>query len=127
MTPESGAYLAKAREDLQEADQIAAIGLAKAAARSAYYAAFHAAQAFIVAQAGKSAKTHSGVRATFAQLAKAAPGIDRTFSTFLAQAYKYKEMGDYGLGEETAVTIGEAKDAIEKAKRFVDGIREILS
>jgi uncharacterized protein (UPF0332 family) len=49
MTPEAGDYLEKARDHLDEARKIAAIGLAKAAARSAYYAAFHAAQAFIVA------------------------------------------------------------------------------
>ncbi len=36
----------KARDHLNEARKIAGIGLAQAAARSAYYAAFHAAQSF---------------------------------------------------------------------------------
>jgi hypothetical protein len=48
VTPEAAAYLDKAREDLNDARAIVAIGLAKAAARSAYYAAFHAAEAFII-------------------------------------------------------------------------------
>ena len=48
MTPEAADYLNKARDDLNDARKIAAIGLAKVAARIAYYAAFHAAEAFIV-------------------------------------------------------------------------------
>jgi uncharacterized protein (UPF0332 family) len=48
VTPEAQAYLDKAREDLDDARKIMAINLAKAAARSAYYAAFHAAEALIV-------------------------------------------------------------------------------
>lgn len=77
MTPEARAYLQKARQSLDEASKIAAIGLATAAARSAYYAAFHAAEALIVARTGKIAKTHSGVRTEFAPLSKEIPTIDR--------------------------------------------------
>jgi len=62
--------LKKARDQLDEARKIAGIGLAKAAARSAYYAALHAAQSFIVERTGRIAKTHSGVRSVFARLAK---------------------------------------------------------
>jgi uncharacterized protein (UPF0332 family) len=43
VTPEATDYLSKARDDLNDARKVAAIGLAKVAARSAYYAAFHAA------------------------------------------------------------------------------------
>jgi uncharacterized protein (UPF0332 family) len=63
VTPEAARYLEKAGEELSEAQQIAAIHLAKVAARSAYYAAFHAAEAYIVAKTGRVARTHSGVRA----------------------------------------------------------------
>ena len=65
MMPEAAYYLSKARDDLDEARKIAAIGFAAAVARSAYYAAFHAAQAFIIDRTGKIAKTHSGVRRNF--------------------------------------------------------------
>jgi len=41
---EAADFLEKAREDLSDAHKIAAIGLAKVAARCAYYAAFHAAR-----------------------------------------------------------------------------------
>jgi hypothetical protein len=42
MKAEAANYLSRAREDLSDARQIAGIGLAKVAARSAYYAAFTA-------------------------------------------------------------------------------------
>jgi uncharacterized protein (UPF0332 family) len=58
MTPEAANYLAKAREDLNDALQIMTLGLTKVAARSAYYTAFHAAEAFIVERTSQTPKTH---------------------------------------------------------------------
>jgi uncharacterized protein (UPF0332 family) len=127
VTPEAADYLAKARDDLNDARKIAAIGLAKVAARSAYYAAFHAAEAFIVERTGKIAKTHSGLRSEFARLAREAPEIDRAFSVFLAQAYKYKEISDYGVGPGAVITMTEADDAITNATRLIDCIATLLA
>jgi uncharacterized protein (UPF0332 family) len=98
VTPEAKDYLDKARDDLSDARKIAAIGLAKVAARSAYYAAFHTAEAFIFERTGKIVKTHSGVRSEFARLARETPDIDKALPIFLAKAYKFKEIGDYGVG-----------------------------
>ncbi|HEX4181523.1 MAG TPA: HEPN domain-containing protein [Caulobacteraceae bacterium] len=126
MTPEAAAYLAKGRDDLDEARKIALIGLAKTAARSAYYAAFHAAEALILERTGKIAKTHSGVRSEFARLAKDELGLDRTLTTFLAEAYKYKEISDYGVGPEATVEMGAAKGVIEGGQRFMDIVAAIL-
>jgi uncharacterized protein (UPF0332 family) len=126
MTPEAAAYLAKGRDDLDEARKIASIGLAKAAARSAYYAAFHAAEALILARTGKIAKTHSGVRSEFARLAKGELGLDRTFTAFLAEAYKYKEISDYGVGPEATVELSAALGLIDAAQRFFDIVAAIL-
>ena len=126
MSPEARDYLDKAREDLDEARKIAAIGLAKAAARSAYYAAFHAAEALIVERTGKIARTHAGVRAMFADLSRFIPELDRAHTSFLAQAYKYKEIGDYGVGRGSAITQVDAEDAIKSAERFVDAVQATL-
>ncbi len=41
MKPQAGAFLDKARELLDEADQILGIGLSEAAGRSAYLAGMH--------------------------------------------------------------------------------------
>jgi uncharacterized protein (UPF0332 family) len=115
VTPEAEDYLAKARDDLDDARKIIAIPLAKVAARSAYYAAFHAAEALIIERSGKVAKTHSGVRTEFARLLKDKSGPERALLTFLAQAYKYKEISDYGVSRGAGVTDQEAKDAIDAA------------
>jgi uncharacterized protein (UPF0332 family) len=127
MKPEAAAYLEKASESLDEARKIYGIGLASVAARSAYYAGFHAAEAFIISRTGKIAKSHSGVRSEFSRLAKGDPQIDQGFTTFLAQAYKYKEIGDYGVGSDAIITMPVADDAIKNAARFIDCIAKILA
>lgn len=76
---------------------------------------------------GKAAKTHSGVRAEFARLAKDEPRIERVFPTFLARAYSFKEIADYAVGHNAGVSIGEAEQAIEIATRFVDRVARLLS
>ncbi len=126
MKPEAADYLNKARNDLEDARKIAGIGLARIAARCAYYAAFHASEAFIVENTGKIAKTHSGVRAEFARLAKETPEIDKSFPKFLAKAYLYKEIGDYGVGPGADVTLADANDAIANATQFVDAMAALL-
>lgn len=126
MKAEAADYLRKAREDLDDATKIAAIGLARVAARCAYYAAFHAAEAFIAERAGKFVKTHSGVRAEFARLAKESGEIDKSFPKFLAKAYIYKEISDYGARPGADVSLADANDAIANATRFVDCIAALL-
>ena len=119
MKPETKRYLDKARSDLADAKRVAAIGLANIVARSTYFVAFHAAEAFIFERTGKAAKTHSGVRSEFARLAKATPEIGKAVAAFLAEAYKFKEISDYGLDQSDSVTIEDANGAIANAARFV--------
>ena len=127
MKPEAAAYLRKAQENIDEAKKIYGIGLASVAARSAYYAAFHAAEAFIISHTGKVAKSHTGVRSEFSRLAKDNQNIDREFSTFLAKAYKYKEIGDYNVDNSTIITMSNADDTIKTSERFINCISELLS
>ncbi len=123
MTPEIGDYLAKARHALAEARAVMGIGLADAAGRAAYQAA----QAYIFTGTGQTAKTHSGVRSEFPRLAKDDPRIDRSFLTFLAQAYTLKEVADYEMGPGAVVPPERAAAAIETAARFVDCIAGLLT
>ena len=127
MTPEAADYLDKARKNLNGASKIAAIGLADDAARKAYYAAFHVAEAFIFERTGKIAKTHSGLRSEFARLARGEPQIDRAFLSFLANAYQLKEISDYGVGPRASITMAEADDAVNNAARFIDCITTLLA
>jgi uncharacterized protein (UPF0332 family) len=124
---EAADYLDKARNDLDDARKIAAIGIAKVAARTAYYAAFHAAEAFVVEKTSKIAKTHSGLRAEFTRLARETPGIDVSFPKFLAKAYLYKVISDYGTRSNADLTLADAEEAIAGAARFVEGVAAVLN
>jgi uncharacterized protein (UPF0332 family) len=128
VTPEAADYLAKAREYLNKAhNMLDMMGYSDEAARGAYLAGFHAAQALVFERTARVAKSHSGLRSSFARLAKDDPRIDRTFTRFLARAYKSKEITDYGIGPQAVVTAPEAQEMINLATRFVDRMAEILA
>jgi uncharacterized protein (UPF0332 family) len=127
MKAETADYLDKARATLKDAEQIAALPLPHIAAREAYLAVFHAAEAYIFEQTGKAAKTHRGVRSAFARLAKAEPRIGRDLAIFLGAAYQFKTRADYAIGATAApITRAEADAAIATARRFIDAIARLL-
>ena len=121
------AYLEKARQSLHEARAVAGIGLFAAAGRAGYLAAYHVAQAFILARTNKVAKTHSGVRSEFARVARSNPGFERRLTSFLARTYNLKVAADYAVGADVGVSAEEAAEAIEGATRFVEAIEQALS
>jgi len=124
---ETADYLAKARATLADAQQIAALPLPHVAAREAYLAVFHAAEAHIFEQTGKVAKTHRGMRSEFARLAKAEPRIGRDLIAFLGTAYQFKTRADYAVGSGAApISPAEATAAIAAATRFIDTIAQLL-
>jgi uncharacterized protein (UPF0332 family) len=124
--PEVAAHLAVARSDLSDAKKLASLGFIKIAARCAYYAAFHAAEAYIFERNAKVTKTHSGVRAELARLLKGAPVVGEPLPAFLARSYRLKEISDYGKPGDV-VTEAEVRGAIEGAERFVDRIVELMA
>lgn len=127
MTSEAADYLNKARHHLADARVILdAAGVADQAARVAYQAGFNAAQALIVARKGRAAKTHRGLRAAFAELARDEASIDPAFTTFLGHAYRLKERTDYGIGDEPDVTDAEAERMIDLASRLIDCMARLL-
>lgn len=126
MQPEAAAYLAKARQALNEASIVAANELPEAAGRAAYLADYRAAEALIFERTGKTSKTHNGVRSEFARLAKNDPRVDRDFPAFLARAYNLKATADYAIGDDARVSVAEVGQAIEGATQFVDGISRLL-
>ena len=127
MKVETADYLAKARTTLADARLIAALPLPHVAAREAYLAVFHPAEAYIFEQTGKVAKTHRGVRSEFARLARAEPRLGRDLVTFLGAAYKFKTRADYAIGSTaTPITAAEADTAIGTSERFIDTIVQLL-
>ena len=93
MKSQATAYLEKADEALDDARHNMGFPIPRQAARLAYYAAFHAAQASIFETHGKAAKTHKGVNAQFAKISideNLPPGL----SHFLATTYHFKTAAD---------------------------------
>lgn len=127
MTPEAEASLVRARRDLDEARMVAALPLARAAARSAYYAAFHASEAFIVDRTGRIAKTHRGVHSEFARLIKDRAEDDRRLGRTLPDGYRYKELADYSVDPDAVITDRDAAEMIDAATRFVVRVTELLT
>jgi len=124
--PEAAQYLDKARQTLKEARAVAGIGLAEAAARAAYLAAFHAAQALIFERSAKVPKTHRGVHAQFSRLVKDIPELSAELPRFLSQAYDFKAVADYEIGPDATVPLAEAISATTAAENFVHRIAELL-
>jgi uncharacterized protein (UPF0332 family) len=126
LSPEAEAELETARGDLSDAKKLAEIGLTKISARSAYYAAFHAAEAFIFERINKAVKTHSGVRTELARLLKDTPGAREVLPAFLARSYRFKEISDYGKPDDV-VSETDMRGAIEGAERFIEDIVNLLA
>ena len=127
MTPEAEEHLLKAREYMGKAHQLLeVVHLHDEAARAAYLAGFHAAQALISERTGRIAKTHRGVRSAFGRLSKEDPRLDRSFTEFLGRGYRRKEMVDYGVGRQAVVSEPDARGLTSSAGKFVERIAEIL-
>ena len=73
------------------------------------------------------AKTHRGLRAQFARIAKDSALIDSDLAEFLARAYELKSLADYGTGAEASISAGTAEAAVQTATRFVDCIARLLA
>lgn len=121
MTPEASAYLDKAREHLAKADGMLA-HWPDEAGRAAYLAGLQAARALIFEKTGRIAKTHKGVRAEFARLARTEPGFDDEARAFLGRAYALKEIADYLTGPGSRVSPELARQTIDMARRFVAAV-----
>lgn len=126
MTPEASRFLEKAGKCSANAAASLTIGLTNDAGRSAYLAAFHAAQALIFENTGKIAKTHKGVHTEFARLAALAPALG-SLPAFLLRAYNLKAVADYETGPDSEIPPLRALAAAEDASRFVAMIRSALT
>lgn len=126
MKPEATRFVDKARLCLADAVLYQPL-VPRIAGREAYLAAFHAAEALLYERTGKIAKTHRGLRAQFALIAKNEPLIERDLSEFLARAYELKSMADYGTGTEASISVATATAAVATATRFVDCVTRLLA
>jgi uncharacterized protein (UPF0332 family) len=113
-------YLVKAKQLLHRGTEVAdSLGYFSAAAREAYMAAFHAAQAIIQSRQGKVAKTHRGVRTALARIAQADTRFEPTFTTFLGNGYRLMEKDDYDVATDAPITRDDARNSLGTATRLV--------
>jgi uncharacterized protein (UPF0332 family) len=127
MKPETLDFLAAADLALSKAHRILSIDISDEAARHAYYAQFHAAQALIFERVAKISKTHKGVNGEFHKLAKIEVGLPLNLGAQLSKAYRYKEVADYGIGIASPISTMHARDAVSVAECFVASIRRVLT
>jgi uncharacterized protein (UPF0332 family) len=126
LTPEAAAALATAQQHLTDAKAINGLQIAHVAAREAYLAAFHPAEAFIHERTGRPVKTHSGLRTVFARLAKDEQLLDPAFTQFLANAYDLKSLADYADRPADRIACEGAAMTIETAERFIAAITMLI-
>jgi uncharacterized protein (UPF0332 family) len=119
MKPETAAFVAKSRELLQRAHTLLTQNFADDAGRAAYLAGFHAEQARLFEQFGRSPKTHSGLQTQFAKLARSEPAIDLELRAFLGRTCNLKATADHETDPGSNVTHAPATEAIDTAGRFV--------
>jgi uncharacterized protein (UPF0332 family) len=98
---------------------------AEEAGRTAYMAAFHAANALIITRTGKTPKTHSGPRSEFARVARREPRINREHVSLLGWSYELKNAADYQQGHR--VSQAEARRAIDEAAQLIETIAAIIN
>ena len=116
MTPEAARFLEKARTLLNHADIMLKVNLNDEAGGTANLAGFHAAQAFISENIGKSLKTHKGVQKEFLRLTKDDPRFSAYLRGFLSRAYNLKAIADYETGLGSEVSAERAAEAVGTGK-----------
>jgi uncharacterized protein (UPF0332 family) len=127
MTPQAVQFVEQANIVLGRADRMLAVGLNEDAARSAYLACFHVAQAYIFERTSRTSKTHKGVQTEFFRLTREDARANPELRPFLSQAYEFKSIADYFTGVDAITSAEEASEAVALAKRFVAHFGELVS
>ena len=116
-------YLAKARSKLRVARELVKQREWDDVVSRVYYAAFHAAQAVLLAE-GHQAETHRGLLTLFGLVLVKTGKFDKKWGKFLANLKDDRETGDYEvlsyLDEQTAcLALAEAEEFVEKVEEFL--------
>ena len=127
MKPESAKFVEQANIVLARADIMLNVGLNEDAAREAYLASFHVAQAYIFERIDKTFKTHHGVQREFFRLTKDDARTDQDLRRFLSRSYEFKSVAEYFSGPNPVTSPGDAAEAIATAKRFVAHFTQLVA
>lgn len=120
---EIAANLERAEESLDAARELLANGHYDIAASRAYYAAFYAATAALLAQGIERSK-HSGVVASVHRELVKTGRLDKEHGRRLNWLFELRNVGDYGVTAH--VSAEEAELAINVAEGFLGAIRGVF-
>lgn len=124
MTPEGAGLLAHARSKLEAARVLLEARAPGDAASRAYYAAFHAVSAALLAR-GQAFSSRAQVLGAFNRDFVHAGTFPREFTAILARLFEDRQTGDYD--PTASLEAAEAERDIQDAQRIVDAITEHLS
>ena len=102
---------------------LASAGFADQAISRAYYGAFYAAEAALIAL-GETRSKHSGVVAAFGRLVVREGGFDATLGGELRRLFELRNAADYSWLD---APYPEADDPIGAATRFVEGVERWIA
>lgn len=114
--------LARSREELSAAQLLAEGGFGAQAISRAYFGAFFAAEAALLAL-GETRSKHSGVISAFGRLVVREGGVEEGTGRLLRSLFERRNEADYG---DVEVPPEEATEAVRDAERFVDGVEAWL-
>ena len=123
MTDESRAFLALSKSDLAGASRDLAAEDPRLAVARAYYAAFHAAQAALVAE-GRVARSHAGTRSLFSEVFVQPGRVDVRLARTLSVLMDLRHEADYHVGG--AISMSEGEKALADATAFVETVEALL-
>ena len=116
MTGPAREGLERARQELAAAELLADHDFSAPAVSRAYYAAFYAAEAALLAL-GETRSKHSGVVAAFGQLLVRDRRLDEQAGRLLRSLFERRSQADY---EFARIPAEEARAALADARRVVD-------
>ena len=113
----------RAQEALRATETLIAAGFPDFAAARAYYAAFYAASALLLAE-GKTFRSHRGVVALIHRDYVRSGRLPVDLGRILSTLSDLRSVGDYGSA--THVSHGEANIALIEAQQFLEAVRSLL-
>lgn len=115
--------MTRSRQELEAARYLAEGGFAAQAVSRAYFAAFQAAEAALLAL-GETRSKHSGVIAAFERLVVRGGGLDPVNGQLLRSLFRRRNEADYGAVPPSQE---EAAEAVSDAERVVEAVESWLS
>jgi hypothetical protein len=117
------AAVVRARAKLAAARHLLDGGFGADAVPSAYYAAFHVAEAALAVE-GDEPRSHEGLKSLFGLRFVKTGRLPAELASILRELKDERENGDYSIFP--AITEEEARRAVDSAERFVAALEEFL-